>query len=92
MSEDATGVGRFCLGTRASHLFGSLARCLPLFGLLLQVTLPGDTKPGLFKEFATSLEKYVLRGRAVRSASRDLSSKAVRLFWESPCSYGSAYS
>ena len=63
-----------------------------MFGLLLQVSLPGDTKPGLFKEFATSLEKYVLRGRAVRSASRDLSSKAVRLFWESPCSYGSAYS
>ena len=92
MSEDVKCIGRFCLATRAPHLFGSLTRCLPLSGLLPQVSLPRETKQGTFKEFATLLETRVLRGRAVLSASRDLSNRTVRLFWQSSCSYGSAYS
>jgi hypothetical protein len=54
--------------------------------------MPSDTKQSIFKEFAGLLEKRVLSGWAVHSASRDLSNRTVRLFWHKGVSYGSAYS
>ena len=41
--------------------------------------MPSDTKQSIFKEFAGLLEKRVLSGWAVHSASRDLSNRTVRL-------------
>ena len=54
--------------------------------------MPSDTKQCIFKEFAGLLEARVLSGWAVHSASRDLSNRTVRLFWNKSVSYGSAYS